>query len=122
RPPVRESSGGTMQIDAATRRNLELTRTLSGGREGALLSAIDRTVTAAGARLLERRISGPSCDPAIIAERLDAVAELAADTRLRAGLRDELRRVPDIDRALSRLALGRCGPRDLAAIRDGLAA
>ena len=60
RPPVREAAGGAMQIDAATRRNLELTQALSGGREGSLLAAIDRTVTAGGARLLERRISAPS--------------------------------------------------------------
>jgi DNA mismatch repair protein MutS len=63
RPPLREQpAGGAMQIDAATRRNLELTQALSGGREGSLLAAIDRTATAAGARLLERRISAPSRD------------------------------------------------------------
>ena len=121
RPPVRESSGGILQIDAATRRNLELTRSMAGGREGSLLAAVDRTVTAAGARLLERRISGPSCDIVQINTRLDAISALIADTGLRERLRDTLRGVPDIDRALSRLALGRCGPRDLAAIRDGLA-
>jgi DNA mismatch repair protein MutS len=62
RPPVKEAPGGTMQIDAATRRNLEITAGLAGGREGSLLSAVDRTVTAAGARLLERRLSAPSRD------------------------------------------------------------
>ncbi|MDO5703746.1 MAG: DNA mismatch repair protein MutS, partial [Paracoccus sp. (in: a-proteobacteria)] len=120
RPPVREAAGGSMQIDAATRRNLELTQALSGGREGSLLAAIDRTVTAAGARLLERRISAPSHDLDLIRARHDAVGALADDARLAADLRADLARVPDIDRALSRLALDRGGPRDLAAIRAGL--
>ena len=120
RPPLREQIAGSMQIDAATRRNLELTQALSGGREGSLLAAIDRTATAAGARLMERRISAPSRDLATIHARHDAVAHLANDARLTADLRDALARVPDMDRALSRLALERGGPRDLAAIRAGL--
>ncbi len=69
RHPVREQAGGAMQIDAATRRNLELTQALSGGREGSLLAAIDRTVTAPGARLLERRVSAPSRDLSLIHAR-----------------------------------------------------
>ena len=121
-PPVRESGAGVMQIDAATRRNLELTQALSGGREGSLLAAIDRTVTAAGARLLERRISAPSRDLALIHRRQEAVAALVEDSRLTARLREALAAVPDMDRALSRLGLDRGGPRDLAAIRGGLTA
>jgi len=121
RPPVREAAGGSVQIDAATRRNLELTASLSGGREGSLLHAIDRTVTAPGARLLERRISSPSRDLATIHARLAAVRALVEDAGLCNALRDALRRCPDMDRALSRLALDRGGPRDLAAIRNGLA-
>ncbi|WP_405054033.1 DNA mismatch repair protein MutS [Tabrizicola sp.] len=120
RPPIKELHGGTLQIDAATRRNLELTSALSGGREGSLLAAVDRTVTAAGARLLERRISAPSLDLALIHRRLVAVRGLIEDGRLRESLRDALRRVPDMDRALSRIALDRGGPRDLGAIRAGL--
>ncbi|TBN40544.1 DNA mismatch repair protein MutS [Paracoccus subflavus] len=120
RPPVRERAGGAMGIDAATRRNLELTQGLSGGREGSLLAAIDRTVTAPGARLLERRIGAPSRDLGLIHARHDAVAMLVEDPRLTADLRERLSRVPDMDRALSRLALDRGGPRDLAAIRAGL--
>ncbi|NGQ91164.1 DNA mismatch repair protein MutS [Rhodobacter sp. HX-7-19] len=120
RPPVKEAAGGAMQIDAATRRNLELTQALSGGREGSLLAAVDRTVTAAGARLLERRVSSPSRDLSVIHARLESVRFLLEQSLLRAELRDALRRVPDIDRALSRLALDRGGPRDLAAIRAGL--
>lgn len=120
RPPVKEAPGGAMQIDAATRRNLELTQALSGGREGSLLAAVDRTVTAPGARLLERRISSPSRDLPMIHARLESVRFLLEQSLLRAELRDALRRVPDMDRALSRLALDRGGPRDLAAIRAGL--
>ena len=120
RAPVREASGGTLQIDAATRRNLELTQALSGGRDGSLLAAIDRTVTAAGARLLEVRLSSPSRDLGVISGRLAAVRWLVEGTA-RHALRATLRMVPDIDRALSRLALDRGGPRDLAAIRAGLA-
>ena len=120
RPPVREEIRRTMQIDAATRRNLELTEALSGGREGSLLAAIDRTVTAGGARLLERRLSTPSCDLGEISSRQEAVTALVEDRTLAADLTDRLRKVPDMDRALSRLALERGGPRDLAALRNGL--
>ncbi len=120
RPPVREASGAAMQIDAATRRNLELTQALSGGREGSLLAAIDRTVTAGGARLLERRLSAPSLDLHTIHARQAALDHLLEAPSHRDQLREALRRVPDIDRALSRLALDRDGPRDMTAIRAGL--
>jgi DNA mismatch repair protein MutS len=119
--PQRETGRGAMQIDAATRRNLELTQALSGGRDGSLLAAIDRTVTAGGARLLDRRLAAPSCDLSEIRDRHDAVARLVDDPRLREDLRTTLRRVPDMERALSRLALDRGGPRDLSSLRDGLA-
>ena len=120
RPPVREAANRTVQIDAATRRNLEITASLSGGREGSLLAAIDRTVTGGGGRLLERRLSSPSRDLAEIHERQAVVRFLLEQRRLGEDLRADLRKVPDIDRALSRLALDRGGPRDLAAIRNGL--
>ncbi|MEL6410794.1 MAG: DNA mismatch repair protein MutS [Pseudomonadota bacterium] len=120
RPPSRESHKGTMQIDAATRRNLELTQAMSGGRQGSLLSIIDKTVTAAGGRLLERRLSSPSRNIKVIEDRLDAVSHAFENTRFKDDLREYLRKVPDLDRALSRLGLDRGGPRDLAAIRNGL--
>ncbi len=120
RPPVRDKDGDLVQIDAATRRNLEITAAMAGGREGSLLGAIDRTLTAAGGRLLERRLSGPSRDLAEIRDRLTAVRVLVEDRARTESLRSLLRRVPDMDRALSRLALDRGGPRDLAAIRAGL--
>ena len=120
RPPVREAETGAMRIDAATRRNLELTQALSGGREGSLLHAIDRTRTGAGARLLAARLASPSADPALIAGRLDGVQFFVADPGLRDAVRAALARAPDMERALSRLALDRGGPRDLAALRAGL--
>jgi len=120
RRPRRETQARVMQIDAATRRNLELTRALSGGREGSLLTTIDRTVTAAGARLLERRLSSPSREADVIRARLETVAFAVEQSRFRDDLRAMLRHVPDLDRALSRLALDRGGPRDLAAVRNAL--
>ncbi len=120
RPPVQEAQASAMQIDATTRRSLELTHALGGGRAGSLLACIDRTVTAGGARLLERRLASPSCTRTIIQARQDTVAFFIDQGRLGAELRDRLRAVPDVDRALSRLALDRGGPRDLAAIRNAL--
>ena len=120
-PPLRESIGATMAIDQATRANLELVRTLCGERRGSLLSAIDRTVTSAGSRLLAQRLAAPLTDPEAIERRHDAVALLVNDAALRAELRDKLNAAPDLARALARLALGRGGPRDLAAVRDGIA-
>jgi len=120
RPPIRETAATSMQIDAATRRNLELTRSLTGGRDGSLLAVIDQTVTAGGARLLERRLSSPSRSVGLVSERLAAVSYFIENRKLAESLRENLRRTPDIDRALSRLALDRGGPRDLAAIRNGI--
>jgi DNA mismatch repair protein MutS len=122
REPVAVQSAHLLSIDAATRRNLELTRTLSGEREGSLLAVIDRTVTGAGARLLAVRLAAPATDPNIIRDRLDLVQFFGEDSDRRGGLRDLLNQTPDMARALARLSLGRGGPRDLAAVRDGLAA
>jgi DNA mismatch repair protein MutS len=121
-PPAREASGATMAIDPATRANLELTRTLAGERRGSLLDAIDLTVTAAGSRLLAQRLAAPLTDCAAIARRLDAIAALVAHADLREQLRTTLRTAPDLARALSRLSVGRGGPRDLASLRDGILA
>ncbi len=120
RTPARESPRAFMGIDASTRRNLELTQTLAGERRGSLLSVIDRTVTAAGARELCNRLTAPLTDVTAIAARHDAVALFAGDSELRRTLRDDLKRAPDIARALARLGVGRGGPRDLAALRDGI--
>ncbi len=107
-------------IDAATRRNLELTRTLSGERNGSVLSVIDRTLTGAGARLLAARLVAPLTDANAIEQRLEAVDFMTRASALRCAIRAKLKQTPDLERALARLALGRGGPRDLAAIRDAL--
>ncbi len=120
--PVREAAGATLAIDQATRSNLELIRTLGGERRGSLLAAIDRTVTAAGSRLLAQRLAAPLTDPAEIGHRLDAVTALVNDAAARSDLRDRLKAAPDLARALTRIVIGRGGPRDLAAIRDGILA
>lgn len=122
KPPVAESSDTSMRIDAATRRNLELTRTISGDRAGALLSVIDRTITGSGARLLETRLNNPSRHLATVRKRLDAVSYFVENQQVKNDLRSTLRKTPDMDRALTRLSLDRAGPRDVAAIRDGLTA
>jgi DNA mismatch repair protein MutS len=122
RPPRKETAGSLLIIDAATRANLELMRSNQGTRAGSLLAAIDRTVTAAGARELASRLASPLTDPAALNARLDAVAYLAEGPRLRHDLREALKAAPDLARALARLALGRGGPRDLGAVRDAIAA
>ncbi len=119
-PPRRGGAAQTMAIDPATRASLELERTQGGGREGSLLAAIDRTVTPAGARRLADRLARPLLDPTAIDARLDAVQVFAERSRLRAEVRAALKGAGDMARCLSRLALGRGGPRDLGALRAGL--
>ena len=122
KPLRRDADTGRMAIDAAARRNLELTETLSGERRGSLLSVIDLTVTAAGARALHRRLTAPLTDPSAIGERLDAVGFFREKSDLRERVRGALKAAPDIARATARITLQRGGPRDLGAIRDGLKA
>jgi DNA mismatch repair protein MutS len=122
RPPRRMGDGGVLVIDAASRTSLELTRSSSGDKAGSLLAAIDRTVTAAGARELSQRLASPLRDVEAIELRLNAVSFLVAEASLRDALRERLRGAPDIARAVTRLAFGRGGPRDLGALRDGLEA
>jgi DNA mismatch repair protein MutS len=120
-PPRRLVDGQVMEIDAATRRNLELTRTLAGERRGSLLDVIDRTVSGGGARLLAARLAAPLTDAAELNRRLDMLQVFIDNERARADVRALLRRCPDVERALSRLGLGRGGPRDLSAVRAALA-
>jgi len=119
-PPQKITLAQTVAIDPATRRNLELTRTLTGERTGSLLSSIDRTMSLAGARLLGARLNAPLTDADAINRRLVAVDFFVKAPALREKLRGYLRQTPDLERALARLALNRGGPRDLAAIRDAL--
>jgi DNA mismatch repair protein MutS len=119
--PRRAGEADVMAIDPATRASLEIEKSLSGTREGSLLGAIDRTITAPGARLLAARLARPLLDPAPIEARLDAVGWFCERRPQRQKLRESLRGLGDMARALSRLALGRGGPRDLGCLRDGLA-
>jgi DNA mismatch repair protein MutS len=119
---ARISPSHFMGIDAATRRNLELTQTLAGQRNGSLLAGIDRTVTASGARLLASRLAAPLTDVKAIQSRHDAVEAFSKDSELRRRAREALRAAPDIARAVGRLSVGRGGPRDLANLRDGVKA
>lgn len=118
--PEQMNAATVMAIDPATRRNLELTKTLAGEKAGSLLATIDRTVTGAGARLLAARLVAPLVDPVAIARRHEIVEFWVREGAFRAYAQDALRQTPDLERALTRLALGRGGPRDLAAVRDAL--
>ncbi|ODT89204.1 DNA mismatch repair protein MutS [Phenylobacterium sp. SCN 70-31] len=120
--PRRAGESDVMVIDPATRAGLEIEKTTAGARDGSLLAAIDRTVTAPGARLLASRLARPLLNPTAIDARLDSVAWFVGHRAQRERLRETLKGLPDMARALSRLALGRGGPRDLGALRDGLAA
>ncbi len=120
RPPRLVRTAETMAIDAATRESLELTVTTSGQRKGSLLDAADRTVTGAGARLLAADLSAPLMDRTRIEARLDLVALFHDDTPLRETVRAALRALPDVGRAIGRIAAGRGTPRDLGQLRDGL--
>ena len=120
KPPQLQVGGGIMRLDMATRNNLELVSTLSGQRQGSLLHAIDKTVTAAGGRLLATRLSNPMTDRAVIMARQEAIDFFMSQYRLAAELQASLKQAPDMARALGRLSLGRGGPRDLKSLKQGL--
>jgi len=106
-----------LQLDDVTRRSLELTRTLrEGERQGSVLSAIDRTVTTMGARLLQEWLLAPLADRSTIEARLDGVTELLENASLRDDLRQTLNEIQDLQRLTARASTGRATPRDLAAI------
>ncbi len=119
-PPARIQPGSAMAIDAATRRNLELVRTLGGDRAGSLLATIDRTLTGPGARLLAARLSSPLTDSAAVRARHAEVEWFVAESGMREKVRIQLARCPDLERAVTRCTVGRGGPRDLAAIAQAL--
>lgn len=118
--PAKRAAADHMAIDAATRESLELVRSAGGTRAGSLLDAIDRTVTPGGARMLAGDIGAPLMDRAAIKARLDLVSHYAESGGARDAMRQSLRALPDVSRALGRLAAGRGGPRDLGQLRDGL--
>ncbi len=120
RAPVRAEARTVMAIDQATRASLEILKTQSGGQAGSLFSAVNRTITGPGARMAGSRLSAPLIDCAAINGRLDAAAHFIEHPDQREKVREVLKKTPDMARSLSRLSLGRGGPRDLLAIRDGL--
>ncbi len=119
--PVKVTESQIMEIDGATRRSLELVEALTGDKNSCLLGVIDRTVTGAGGRLLASRVSNPLKDIEGINRRLDSVEFFTRFNRIRQEVRAILKACPDIERAVSRLSLGRGGPRDLANIKTALA-
>jgi DNA mismatch repair protein MutS len=119
-PPTIRSGGSRLAMDEATRSSLEILASAQGGRAGSLIAAIDRCQTGAGARQLAEDLSAPLTDAAAIEARLALVQWLHDDPLLRADLRDALRALPDIGRALGRIVAGRGSPRDLGQVRDGL--
>ena len=121
--PVRHvANAGYMEIDPATRRSLELTRTLGGEKKGALLAVIDRSLSAGGARELAVRLTMPLKNKAEIEARLDLVELMLGEAVLADAVRDALKTMPDLERGLSRLGLGHGGPRDLAGVAQAITA
>jgi len=118
--PYRTS--GSLEIDEASRRSLEIARTLRDGRrDGSLLAVLDRTVTAMGSRLLADWVANPLTDIAAIRARHEAVGELVAQPKLSADLHEALRKVYDVERLLARVTTGRASPRDLSFLGRTLA-
>ncbi len=120
--PVPVGRSGTLAMDRATRASLDILAARDGDTKHTLFAAVDRTLSAPGARLLAARLSAPLTDVATIVTRQDGWVYLIEEHATVTALRATLKRAPDMARALGRLALGRGGPRDLAAIRDGLRA
>lgn len=121
-PPQKQQAADAMMIDAATRRNLELTATLSGSRKGSLLSVIDRTVTGSGGRLLASWLTSPLTDTGAIARRQAMIAWMLEREDSAARIRSQLKETPDLERAISRLCMGRGGPRDMQSVKQALQA
>jgi DNA mismatch repair protein MutS len=119
--PTTWHAGDQLVLDAATRRNLELTRTqLGGGFQGSLLWALDRTMTAMGGRCLRRWIEAPLVHRPAILERQDGVADLVHQRQLRQAVRRLLRPMGDLERLAGRAGAGTASARDLVALADGL--
>ncbi|HEX4911706.1 MAG TPA: DNA mismatch repair protein MutS, partial [Permianibacter sp.] len=117
RPPTFEHGDDALQLDPATRRNLELSETIRGDDSHTLLQVLDRTVTAMGTRLLRRWLHRPLSQRAAIEQRLDAVEALLHSSQL-AEVRTALKSVGDLERVLARIALGSARPRDLVRVRE----
>ncbi len=118
--PIKLHENKVIEIDGATRRSLELTESLTGDKNACLFGVLDRTITGAGGRLLHSRVANPLLDIKEINNRLDVIEFFMENNSVREDFREILRACPDIERAVSRISLGRGGPRDLANIGQGL--
>ena len=117
------STSQWMLLDPAARRNLELTEGAGdSGREGSLLAILDQTVTAMGARMLRKWLSGPMLNATRINNRLDAVQEMVENALFRSQVREVLKGVADLERLMGRITGGQADPRDLLALRESLEA
>lgn len=118
--PVRFNVSENMEIDVATRRNLELVCGLNGNKKDSLLNTIDRTITGCGARLFLQRLLNPSVDLSEINRRYDMVSFFVNVPDLRKNLRELLKEIADMERIVSRLSLSRGGPKDMDALKKSL--
>jgi DNA mismatch repair protein MutS len=110
-----------MILDSSTRRNLEISYSMHGdGREGSLISILDKTTTAMGGRLLKKWISAPLRDLKKIQSRLDSVEELLKSKSQRKKIENELKEVGDLERIISRICTGRANPREVVALKTSL--
>lgn len=116
------STEGYMALDAATRRNLELTESLGGERKGSLIAVLGRTVTAMGSRLLRQRVSRPLLDATALNQRLDQVQLFFDNALLRADVRTTLKGLPDLERLANRILGGKATPRDVENVKAALRA
>ncbi|WP_372717868.1 DNA mismatch repair protein MutS [Immundisolibacter sp.] len=114
-----QAADQVLVLDPASRRNLEIDRSLSGDERATLVGVLDACVGAMGSRQLRRWLLGPIRDPQELRQRYAAIAALVQD-QAHAGLQDALRGVGDVERILGRIALRSARPRDLAALRDSL--
>jgi DNA mismatch repair protein MutS len=119
-PPRLLWAAPALSLDEAALRNLELVRSMDGGAQGTVLSVLDRSATPMGARTLRDWLVRPSRDRAEVEARHGAVEELAGQPSLREGLLQSLKALKDLDRALSRLTLGRGAVRDLQLVKAAL--
>jgi DNA mismatch repair protein MutS len=122
REPEFYDTAAYLQLDASTRRNLEILETYDGSVRGSLVSVLDRCTTGMGKRLLRAWLVRPLSDAAAIGRRLDAVEALVEDFALRADLREALKRIGDLERLVGRIGAGSATPRDLSRLADALAA
>ena len=112
-----------MDLDASTRRNLELTETIRGGsKQGSLLGVLDKTITPMGGRLLRTWLHQPLLNVEALNQRLNAVDSFAATTIARGDIRARLKNIADLERLTNRVSQGLAGPRDLQAIHRSLEA